>query len=280
MPRISVVIPAHNAAQTLESSVRSTLFALPKDSEVLIYDDASTDATRVVAEQLRDRDNRVRVFGHEGRNIGAARARNHLIGGSDSEFVAALDADDISLPNRFVLFDRSMKGVDLSFAPIVRFGSGQRLHVPRPAPLSPEALPLALFVINPLPQSTMLARRESLNGSATYIHGPAEDYELWMRLAAGGKRIRFAALPNVAYRHHASQATAKSSYTSRVRRNPELLRGWSSLGESLGLPAAWTLSNEEIRVSAMALISDLDRQADRVRLRRLMKLDTAFPFVN
>ncbi|WP_442874058.1 glycosyltransferase family 2 protein [Curtobacterium sp. C1] len=280
MPRISVVIPAHNAGGTLRSSVRSTLFALPKDSEVLIYDDASTDDTRDVADRLADQDSRVKVFVGVGRNIGAARARNLLIGESDSEFVAALDADDVCLPNRFLGFERAMRDLDLLFAPIVRFGAGRRLHVPRPAPLSPAALPLALFIINPLPQSTMLARRGALNGSKTYVHGPAEDYELWMRLAAEGRRIRLASVANVAYRHHPSQATAKSSYTSRVSRNPELIRAWSALGESLGLPAAWTVSNEEISTITDQLIAALPRGSDRRRVHRLTKLESAFPFLH
>ncbi len=86
-----------------------------------------------------------------------------------------MDADDVTLPHRFIGYRRLVAEADIVFAPIIRFGHGRRPHVPRPSPLSTEAMPLALFILNPVPQSTMFARRAALNGGSTYLHGPAED---------------------------------------------------------------------------------------------------------
>ncbi|MBT2502714.1 glycosyltransferase [Curtobacterium sp. ISL-83] len=280
MPRITVVMPAHNAGSTLQAAVRSTLRALPRDSEILVYDDASSDDTAEVANRLARDDRRVRLLGGDGLNVGAAAARNILIGATDSEFVAAMDADDVTLPNRFFAYEERMDGVDLLFAPIIRFGRGRRPHVPRPAQLSTDAVPLALFILNPLPQSTMIARRDALNGAGTYVHGPAEDYELWVRLAADGARIRFSSWPTVAYRHHEGQATARVGYERQVRENRALLRSWDRLGMSLGIPRASNSSNEELRSRATQLLDELQRPTDRQRVERLLNMPWAFPLAS
>jgi glycosyltransferase involved in cell wall biosynthesis len=55
VPRLSVLVPARNAADTIESALRSTLRALPDDAEVLVLDDASSDRTPELVRGIGDR---------------------------------------------------------------------------------------------------------------------------------------------------------------------------------------------------------------------------------
>src|SRR2546423_604804 len=93
--RFTVVIPAFNAAGTIESAIRSVLAQTERAFELVVVDDGSTDET---AERARffASDPRVRVFTQ--RNRGPAAARNTGIAAGTAEYVSMLDADDLWLP--------------------------------------------------------------------------------------------------------------------------------------------------------------------------------------
>src|SRR5262249_11794648 len=95
-PRVSVVIPAYNAARTLEATVASALAQTVSDLEVVIVDDGSGDETLAVARSLADP--RIRVLSQpEG---GAAAARNTGLEAATGRYVALLDADDLWLTDK------------------------------------------------------------------------------------------------------------------------------------------------------------------------------------
>src|SRR4051794_10401516 len=98
MPRLSVIVPAFNAAGTIASAIRSTTRALPRDAEVVVLDDGSADGTADAVRALDDA--RVRVISRP--NRGVAVTLNDLLDATDSELVARMDADDLVLPGRFV----------------------------------------------------------------------------------------------------------------------------------------------------------------------------------
>jgi len=91
--RISVVIPAYNAASTIAETVQSVLKQTIQPTEILILDDGSTDNTTAV---LRDFSDRVRVIRSE--NGGVANARNNLCKEALGDLIAFLDADDLWHP--------------------------------------------------------------------------------------------------------------------------------------------------------------------------------------
>lgn len=279
MPKLSIIMPARDAGGTLRAAIVSTLRAAPVDSELLVYDDASTDDTARIVEEHRRADGRVKlVSGPSGEgNIGPARARNRLIAESDSKYVAAMDADDVCLPHRFFRIDRRLDRCDLTFAPIIRFAGKKILHYPRPAPLSAEALPLALLTINPLPQSTMIARRSQNSGQLSYKDGPAQDYELWLRLCSEGARITFTSAPTVLYRHHSGQSTQRADYEERVRRSESIHKSYDALSERLGLPVIRKLERQELKRIIEEKIANLASPKDRDNLLRLASSSYAFP---
>jgi glycosyltransferase involved in cell wall biosynthesis len=99
MPEVSVIVPAYNAAETLEAAVRSALAQTESDLEVVVVDDASTDLTFAVASALAGADERVRVL-RNAENCGASVSRNLAIESSTGDWIALLDADDAWLPER------------------------------------------------------------------------------------------------------------------------------------------------------------------------------------
>lgn len=96
---VSVLIAAFNAAPFLARAVASALAQTAPPVEVLIVDDASTDATALVAGALAEQDGRVRVL-RLGVNRGPAVARNAGVAASRGAWIAVLDADDAFLPDR------------------------------------------------------------------------------------------------------------------------------------------------------------------------------------
>lgn len=99
MPLVSVVMPVHNSAATLGASVRSVLAQTHTDVELLITDDASTDDSMDLLQDLARQDERVhpRAAPEQG---GAAKARNLALARARGEYVAFLDSDDMWLPEK------------------------------------------------------------------------------------------------------------------------------------------------------------------------------------
>ena len=89
-PRVSVVVPAYNAAATIEQALESVFRQSFRDFEVIVVDDGSTDSTRRVLAGYGDRI-RVLAKANEGK---PAAARNLGVRGAAGELVAFLDADD------------------------------------------------------------------------------------------------------------------------------------------------------------------------------------------
>lgn len=93
-PRVSVIVPARNAAATLPATLASVRAQTFSDWEVVLVDDGSTDGTAALA---RAADERVRVVRNE-HSTGPAAARNRAIREARGELLALLDADDAYKP--------------------------------------------------------------------------------------------------------------------------------------------------------------------------------------
>ncbi|WP_193369254.1 glycosyltransferase family 2 protein [Pelagibius marinus] len=98
-PRVSVLLPAYNAAGTLGDALGSVLNQTLSEVEVIVADDASRDATGELARRAAVADPRVRVLNME-KNGGAAAARNRALAAARGDWVALLDADDRFAPDR------------------------------------------------------------------------------------------------------------------------------------------------------------------------------------
>ncbi|MDN4477444.1 glycosyltransferase [Demequina sp. SYSU T00039] len=260
MPKLTVMMPALNAARTIESAVRSTLRAMPNDSELLIWDDGSVDSTGDRVEAIAD--NRIRLVRSE-TSVGGGEARRRMIAGTDSDLVASMDADDLCMPWRFRAQIPALQGADLVFGSVVRFGDSIRqLRPSAPFAYNPFDASAALLFHSAFSHPTALMRRAAIVEAGNYSDlRVAQDYELWLRLAAQGANIRKVARPVVAYRQSQSQVSRSEGYTERVRSQAQLGISYSAAAERFfGDTPRWrefAKPTTERELDAVGLANDL-----------------------
>ena len=164
---------------------------------------------------------------------GVSRVLTQLMERTDSRLVGRMDADDVSLKGRFKRTMRAIeRGDDMVFTQMIEL-RGSR-PVPRmPYEITPEDMGWHLLLTNPVCHPTMLATREIMDRVGGYRSVPAEDYDLWMRVASAGGRIRRIAPWGLLYRIHPGQVTGNASWRSDSWKNPEQARAFADLSVSL-----------------------------------------------
>lgn len=98
MPKISVILPAYNAEKYINEAIDSILTQTYRDFELIILNDCSKDRTEEII--LSYEDDRI-VYLKNQVNMGVAATLNRGLAAAKGEYVARMDADDISLPERF-----------------------------------------------------------------------------------------------------------------------------------------------------------------------------------
>lgn len=236
MPQMTVLLPALNASEHVGTAVRSTLRGLPRDAELLVLDDGSTDNTAEVAVKAGTRrgvmDPRLKVVSRPPSG-GLGKALNWMLENTDSALVARMDADDINLPWRFSTSVQALtRGVDVVFSQILQ-GKGKTTIPMLPIAISPQAFPVHLLLRNPVTHPTLVGRREALAVSGGYRDVPAEDYDLWLRMAADGVTMRRLALNSYVYRFHPQQITANPDWYKKSWSDPLQAEAFADLSEVL-----------------------------------------------
>ena len=197
-PTFSVVVAAYNAARTLPATIRSVLAQTRPDFEILVVDDGSTDSTERAVAGIRD--DRIIYIRQE--NRGPAAARNAGIQRASGELVSVLDSDDLWLPTYLETMDLTLRAVpDAGFAYTDAWRLDdvmRRIHrrtimaqqrPPRRPPDDPELLLATLLERNFVYISATVRRSvlDAVGGFKTFTR--AENYELWLRIAASGTRF-------------------------------------------------------------------------------------------
>jgi len=96
-PNISVIMPVHNVEKYVSTAVQSILNQTFENFELIIIDDASTDMTYDIVNRIQDK----RIIKLQNKtNIGIANTLNKGIQLANGEYIARMDGDDISKPNR------------------------------------------------------------------------------------------------------------------------------------------------------------------------------------
>ncbi len=203
-PRVSVVLPVWNAAGTIARAVESVRAQTWTDWALIVVDDGSTDGTREVLKRLAREEKRMRVLERE--HTGVAATANAAMTEARGEFIARMDADDVSHPERLaeqVAFLESEKKANAAggrvdvVSCLVEFGgdraanAGYALHVDWVNALStPEEIVLNRFVEQPVVNPSVMFRRELVARLGGFRDGDfPEDYELWLRWLDAGVRI-------------------------------------------------------------------------------------------
>ncbi len=113
MDKVSVVIPSYNSSSYILNAIQSVLNQTYDNLEVIVADDASTDDTREVVQNIGDP--RVKLIERRV-NGGAAAARNSAIRSATGRYIAFLDSDDYWLPNKLSVQIDKMQEEAASFS--------------------------------------------------------------------------------------------------------------------------------------------------------------------
>ena len=100
MPKISVLMPAYNVEKYIAESIESILNQTFTDFEFLIINDGSTDGTAQIIKEYAKKDKRIRFIDNK-KNQGLIAVLNQGLDLCTGEYIARMDSDDISLPERF-----------------------------------------------------------------------------------------------------------------------------------------------------------------------------------
>lgn len=208
-----VVIPCRDYARYLGEAVESVLHN-DADYVLTIVDDASTDDTPAVARALASQHPHVRYL-RLPENVGPGAAINRAVSATDSVFVVRLDADDRLGPDYLHEAGKLLgRGADVANVDALLFGDKRtRWPVPHRVELD------TLLRHNPVHCASAFRRGywAQVGGFDEKIPG-WEDYELWIRMAAAGARIRRLPGDHFHYRKHGtSRATGSTRRADELR---------------------------------------------------------------
>jgi glycosyltransferase involved in cell wall biosynthesis len=181
------LLPVYNGAATLREAIDSVLRQDDPDFELLILDDASSDASAAVAEDARLRDSRVVIVSHKG-NAGLASTLNEGLELARHELVLRMDQDDVSLPSRLRVqraFLEARPSVAVAGSWVFHMGARREFDHLVELPSTPREVATRLQRENCIYHPSAALRRSVVLAAGGY-HGEfknAEDYELWLRLA-------------------------------------------------------------------------------------------------
>jgi len=184
-PRISVLMPAYNVEKYVGEAIESILNQTFTDFEFIIINDGSTDNTAKIIQEYAKQDKRIRFIDNK-KNQGLIAVLNQGLDLCTGEYIARMDSDDISLPERFEKQIKYMDehpecGVVGGFG-YCFFSDGAKGYVWK----KPEHVLYGdLLNRNPMIHPTVLMRKSVLDEhnikySNEYKH--AEDYALWADL--------------------------------------------------------------------------------------------------
>ncbi|HXK49687.1 MAG TPA: glycosyltransferase family 2 protein, partial [Clostridiales bacterium] len=99
-PAISVIMSVYNSEQYLQESIDSILDQTFNDFEFIITDDCSTDGSFEIIKSYAMLDKRIKYF-RNSENIGLTKSLNLMLDIAKGKYIARMDSDDISMPDRF-----------------------------------------------------------------------------------------------------------------------------------------------------------------------------------
>lgn len=183
--RVTVLMSVYNGEKYLREAIDSILDQTFTDFEFLIINDGSTDRTAEILQSYDD--SRIRVINNE-KNIGLTKSLNKGLKMARSEYIARMDADDVSMPTRLekeVAFLDENKNVGLVGTYYLMMNeNGKVLHTVKCLTKGKE-LKEKLLEGNQFGHGSVMFRAECIERVGLYREevGSAEDYDLWLRIS-------------------------------------------------------------------------------------------------
>lgn len=218
-PLVSVIMPAYNTEKYISEAIDSILNQTYKNFEFFIIDDCSTDRTAEIIKAYEDA--RI-IYIHSEKNYGIVYSLNKCINLANGKYIARMDSDDISLPERlreqveYMELNPNVSIIGTAF----RYSDTKEVinH-----PVVDDLIKIQLLNNTAFGHPTVMIRKNDLiNNNLIYDHSflHAEDYELWTRMSEKG--LKMANLPGVGLiyrRHNAQISSSKQKQQSLLTEN-------------------------------------------------------------
>lgn len=192
MARISVLMGIYNCAPTLQEALDSLYVQTYQDFKIILCDDGSKDDTLKIAEENARQHENVVVIKNE-RNMGLNYTLNHCLEHADTEYIARMDGDDLSMPTRF---EKEIKFLDehpeyaVVSAPMVYFDESGDFRWGKG---NGEIKAKDFVHGTPICHAPCMARTKVIKDVGGYSVDDrllrVEDYHLWFKVYAAGHKL-------------------------------------------------------------------------------------------
>ncbi|MBU1667540.1 glycosyltransferase [bacterium] len=192
-PTISVVMPVYNAENYLDEAIQSILNQTYKDFEFIIINDGSTDKSLEIIEKYKNIDIRITLINRE--NRGLIASLNEGVEKAEGKYIARMDADDISLPERFEKQIELMEKDTLDICGCHYFMINENNEYIDTAlvPLKHASFMNYLSITTPFAHPSVMIRRNFIIKNNLYYgntkYKSAEDYALWIEFWNGDAKL-------------------------------------------------------------------------------------------
>lgn len=207
-PETTIIMPVYNAEKYVAAAIESILNQTYRNFIFLIIDDGSSDNSLKIIEKYALLDKRIRIVKQA--NKGLVATLNHHITTTKTEFIARMDADDISLPTRIdeqISYLKSNPNIGVLGCLTQNIAHDDTPLDINVRPSNSDCLKLLSGGYCQLAGPSIAARRKCLIDAGLFKHSefPAEDYGLWTRIARIDKYNLFL-LPKVLYYYRVNLA--------------------------------------------------------------------------
>lgn len=232
--RISVLMGIYNCASTLSEALNSLYLQTFQDLKIILCDDGSKDDTYQIAKDFASTHDNIVLIKNE-KNMGLNYTLNHCLEYADTEYVARMDGDDISLPTRFqteIEFLDTHPEYAVVSVPMIYFDEQGEFRL---GTGKGEITKMDFIHGSPICHAPCMARTAVIKSVGGYSVDDkllrVEDYDLWIKVYSAGYKLYMMNIPLYKMRDDRN-AIARRNW--KTRRNEFLLR-WGMV-KRLGLP--------------------------------------------
>ncbi len=263
IPLVTVLMPVFNAEKYLSDAVKSILSQTVRDFEFLIINDGSTDASVKIIESFKD--SRIRLI-HNEINSGLIETLNKGINLACGKYIARMDADDFSHPERLakqVQFLEQNAEVGLCATKVREMGKTDNYW------FASKHIPVLLLFNATICHPSVMFNNKKLKSNLVYpnefIH--AEDYALWIHII---KQSKIEMLDEILLDYRVSLGQVTNKYADEQKVSATAIR------KKYLKQMCFTFTQEQLRIHNLVgsnekIISSSDLGAIEIWFQELLK---------
>jgi len=241
---VSVIIPSYKMGKYIGEALESVDKQTYENWEVIVVDDCGPeDGTKKIVDSFAAShpEHRIKFIRHE-QNGGVSKTRNTAIQEANGDYLAFLDPDDFWASS---YLEKHVSDLDSDKVVVATYTECNGVdkkgettgHIYRPTVEQIGGLPASLYLNNFIMPSAVVVRKESVVSCGGFDESPemqhVEDWDLWIRMMAGGCQFRYITSAGTYWRRHdeasTSDAIAMQQRETALRiKHSELFAGYSA----------------------------------------------------